>query len=203
MSNAFAGGGSASGGPWNAGGDDAAALAAIVGKARDGDRDAFAQLYERYADTVYRYVYWRVGGDAALAEDLTSDTFMRALRAIHSFTYRGRDPGGWFLTIAKHLLLDHVKSARHRLEVPTGEFPDHHRATDGPEEAVLGTLTVAEAMGGLAEDQRECVQLRVLLDLSVAETAELMGKSEGAVKALQHRAMRRLANRLQRSVAGE
>ncbi len=168
-----------------------------LARAREGDREAFAVLYDRYLDTVYRFIYRRVGnGNVALVEDLTSETFTRALRAIRSFKDRGCDPGFWFLAIARNLILDHVKSARNRLELPTGEFQEEsHRAGDRPEEEVIGRLTVAEAMAALDDGQREVVVLRLLEDRSVAETALLMGRSEGAVKALQHRAVRRLAAR--------
>ena len=86
-------------------------------------------LYDRYLNLVYRYVYFRVGSHP-LAEDLTSETFLRALRRIADFTWQGRDFGAWLVTIARNLVTDHFKSGSYRLEVPTGEVID--TPLDGP-----------------------------------------------------------------------
>ena len=95
----------------------------LVTRAQAGDGEAFGQLYDRYVDTVYRFIYFRVN-DRALAEDFTSETFLRALRRIGTISYQGRDIGAWFVTIARNIVLDHMKSARHRLEYTTAR---HHR----------------------------------------------------------------------------
>lgn len=168
----------------------------ILERAQAGDRQAFAELYDRYFKTVYNYVYLRVAGNRALAEDITSETFLRALRRLDSFSYTGKDPAGWFITIARNILLDHVKSARARFEVPTADMVSADQVTEGPENQVLGTLAAADALAlvqQLPRPQAEVVVLRILKGLSVAEVAAMMGKSEGAIKALQHRAVRRLA----------
>ncbi|MBB5806346.1 RNA polymerase sigma-70 factor (ECF subfamily) [Saccharothrix ecbatanensis] len=173
--------------PWN-----------LVRAAQGGDTDAFGALYDRYVDVVYRYVLFRVG-DRTLAEDVTSETFLRALRSIRSISYQGRDVGAWFVTIARNIVFDHVKSSRYRLEVTTAELADNREVTDGPEQAVLTDATNAELLrcvAQLGEDQRECITLRFIQGLSVAETAARMGRNEGAIKALQHRAVRRLAQLL-------
>jgi RNA polymerase sigma-70 factor, ECF subfamily len=174
----------------------------LVHAAQEGNSLAFGELYDRYVDTVYRYVLFRVG-DRALAEDLTSETFVRALRRISSVSYQGRDVGAWFVTIARNLVLDHVKSSRNRLEVVTADVGDTPgRAAgvaSGPENEVLAAATKVELMRCVAKlnpDQQECITLRFLQGLSVAETAVVMGRNEGAVKALQHRAIRRLAQLL-------
>lgn len=170
----------------------------LVRAAQDGDRAAFALLYDKYVDVVFRYVLFRVG-DRELAEDVTSETFLRALRRISSVTYQGRDVGAWFVTIARNLVLDHVKSSRFRLEVTTAEVDDSGRVEAGPEQQVLaGAIRSAllECVRQLGDDQRECIVLRFLQGLSVAETAVVMARNEGAVKALQHRAVRRLAQLL-------
>lgn len=170
----------------------------LVHAAQDGDRSAFAKLYDRYVDVVFRYVLFRVG-DRELAEDVTSETFLRALRRIGSVSYQGRDVGAWFVTIARNLVLDHVKSSRFRLEVATAEVDDTKPAESGPEQQVLSRATrsaLLECVRQLGDDQRECIVLRFLQGLSVAETAKVMARNEGAVKALQHRAVRRLAQLL-------
>jgi RNA polymerase sigma-70 factor (ECF subfamily) len=170
----------------------------LVHAAQQGDTSAFAKLYDRYVDMVFRYVLFRVG-DRELAEDVTSETFLRALRRIGSVSYQGRDVGAWFVTIARNLVLDHVKSSRFRLEVATAEVDDSQRVEHGPEQQVLARVTTEALLAcveQLGDDQRECVALRFLHGLSVAETAEIMHRNEGAVKALQHRAVRRLAQLL-------
>jgi RNA polymerase sigma-70 factor (ECF subfamily) len=171
---------------------------ALVEAAQRGDAAAFGQLYDRYVDSVFRYVLFRVG-DRTLAEDVTSETFLRAFRRIGSLTYQGRDVGAWFVTIARNLVLDHVKSSRFRLEVATADPDDANNPQAGPEHQVLAQLTHDELLrcvAQLGDDQRECIVLRFLQGLSVAETAAIMDRNEGAVKALQHRAVRRLAQLL-------
>jgi len=167
----------------------------VVLRARAGESDAFGLLYDRYADVVYRFVYYRVGTHA-LAEDLTSETFLRALRRMSVFTWQGKDFGAWLFTIARNLVLDHFKSSRHRLEICTADLLDVDHWEDGPEDAVLDSFThraLFSAVRQLGSEQRQCVILRFLHGLSVAETAEIMGKNTGAIKALQYRATRSLA----------
>jgi RNA polymerase sigma-70 factor, ECF subfamily len=167
----------------------------LVHRAQGGDAEGFGLLYDRYVDVVFRFLLHRVG-DRATAEDFTSETFVRALRRIDSLSFQGRDVGAWLVTIARNIVLDHVKSSRYRLEVATADMRDADRVADGPEDAVLQDMANAELRAGISQlsaDQRECVVLRFLQGLSVAETAAAMGKKDGAVKALQHRAVRRLA----------
>ena len=174
--------------------EDMDRVAALVELAQAGDAEAFGLLYERYVDLVYRYIYVRVGSPH-LAEDLTSETFMRALRRIDSFSWQGRDIAAWFVTIARNLITDHAKSARFRLEVTTADMLDADRAVAAPEAEVLQHLRdtrLLEAVRGLKPEQAECVVLRFLQGLSLAETAAVIGKSEGAVKQLQLRAVRAL-----------
>ena len=170
----------------------------LVAAAQQGDQNAFGQLYDRYVDVVFRFVLFRVG-DRPLAEDLTSETFLRALRRISSVSYQGRDVGAWFVTIARNLVLDHVKSSRYRLEMTTADILDSSADDRGPEHEVVEEATAAELMRCVAQlgrDQQECIMLRFMQGLSVSETASVMGRNEGAVKALQHRAVRRLAQLL-------
>jgi RNA polymerase sigma-70 factor (ECF subfamily) len=170
-------------------------ILSAVRRAQEGDGEAFGELYDRYVTMVHRYVVHRVG-DRALAEDVTSETFVRALRRIDSLSFQGRDVGAWLVTIARNLVLDHVKSSRYRLEVSTADMLDADRATDGPEDAVVAHLTNTQLLAcvkQLGGEQQECIVLRFLHGLSVAETAAVMGKKDGAIKALQHRAVRRLA----------
>ncbi|MET8339037.1 sigma-70 family RNA polymerase sigma factor [Streptosporangium canum] len=174
-------------------------LRRLVLRAKTGDADAFGTLYDRYLDLVYRYIYFRVGSHP-LAEDLTSETFLRALRRIADFTWQGRDFGAWLVTIARNLITDHFKSGRYRLEVSTAEVIDI--PLDGPhipENAVVTAMInnrVLSAVRDLGPEQQECVVLRFLHGMSLAETALIMGKKSGAIKALQFRAIRALARAL-------
>lgn len=170
----------------------------LVGRAQTGDGEAFGQLYDRYVDTVFRFIYFRIN-DRTLAEDFTSETFLRALRRISTISYQGRDIGAWFITIARNIVLDHLKSARARLETPTADTPEGNDRAPSPETAVIDALTsdtLMAAVRRLGDEQRECVMLRFIQGLSVSETAAVMGKNDGAIKALQHRAIRKLSDLL-------
>jgi RNA polymerase sigma-70 factor, ECF subfamily len=177
---------------------DSGRMMELVERAQDGETEAFGRLYDHYSDTVYRYIYYRVGSKAT-AEDLTSETFLRALRRIGTFTWQGRDFGAWLVTIARNLVADHFKSSRFRLEVTTGEMLDANEVERSPEDDVLESLSneaLLTAVRRLNPQQQECVTLRFLQGLSVAETARVMGKNEGAIKTLQYRAVRTLARLL-------
>ncbi|MBV9099319.1 MAG: sigma-70 family RNA polymerase sigma factor [Frankiaceae bacterium] len=178
----------------------------IVSRAQAGDHEAFGELYDRYVDVVYRYIYYRVS-NATLAEDLTSETFLRALRRITSYTWQGRDFGAWLVTIARNLIADHFKSGRYRMEVATSDLVEAgaDRGEDGPENEVLASITneaLLEAVKKLNPEQQECVSLRFLQGMSVAETAAIMGKNEGAIKALQYRAVKSLSRLLPEDLLG-
>jgi RNA polymerase sigma-70 factor (ECF subfamily) len=180
----------------------AAEVWALVERAQAGEAEAFGLIYDRYVDTVFRFVYFRVG-NRQLAEDLTAETFLRALRRIGSFTWQGRDLGAWLVTIARNLVADHFKSGRYRLEVTIGDVLDadsEDRGPEGsPEAAVVDHITnvaLLTAVKQLNPEQQECIVLRFLQGFSVAETARAMGKNEGAIKALQYRAVRALARLL-------
>ncbi|WP_231998690.1 sigma-70 family RNA polymerase sigma factor [Nocardioides baekrokdamisoli] len=170
-------------------------ITALVELARGGDAEAFGQLYDHYQPSIYRFLFYRTRS-RPLAEDLTSETFFRALRSLSSFTWQGRDFGAWLTTIARNLAADHFKAARTRLELTTDDMGFHEGDVDGPETDVLRSLTTEAlfiALADLPQDQRDCVIMRFLQSLSIAETAEVLGRSEGAVKQLQLRAVRNLA----------
>jgi RNA polymerase sigma-70 factor (ECF subfamily) len=163
----------------------------LVAAAQAGDRDAFGELYAQYAGGVSRFVGNRLR-DRGAVEDLTSETFVRALRRIDSVCDQGRDVGAWFTTIARNLVLDHVKSSRHRLETTTAEVADADTHQDSPEQAAITKETTAELhrhVARLPTAQQECIRRRFWEELSVAETAVAMDRGEGAVKALTHRAI--------------
>jgi RNA polymerase sigma-70 factor, ECF subfamily len=175
----------------------------LIERAQNGDVEAFGELYDRYVDIVYRFVFFRTG-HKELSEDITSETFLRAMKRIGSFTWQGRDIGAWLVTIARNQLADHYKSARYRLEVTVDQIHDGvDRAADGleahPEKAVVDHVTnvaLLTAVQQLNPRQQEVITLRFLMGFSVAETAEAMSKKEGAVKAMQYRAIKSLARLL-------
>ncbi len=173
-------------------------LIALVELARGGDAEAFGLLYDHYHVAVYRFLYYRVGS-VAVAEDLTSETFFRALRGMGSFRWQGKDFGAWLMTIARNLTADHFKSGRTRLELATEDMGAHDTCTDGPESSVLASLTneaLLTALKELPTEQQECLIMRFLQGLSIAETAKVLGRSDGAVKQLQLRGVRNLAKLL-------
>ena len=174
---------------------DRTRLIALVELARSGDKEAFGLLYDHYQPSVYRFLYYRTRS-ATLAEDLTADTFFRALRSMNNFRWQGRDFGAWLMTIARNLTTDHFKAGRTRLELTTEDMSLHDDVTEGPESAVLAGLTneiLLQALTQLPTEQRECLIMRFLQGLSIAETAQSLGRSDGAVKQLQLRGVRNLA----------
>jgi RNA polymerase sigma-70 factor (ECF subfamily) len=179
-------------------GDAAAGAWALVEKARTGDAAAFGQLYDRYFEVVFRFVYFRTS-NRQLAEDLTADTFVRALKSIRTVTWRGSDIGAWFVTIARNLVADHFKSGRYRTETLCAQIwgddsvaPATLHSAESAAVAHLTNVELLTAVMRLNPEQRECIVLRFLNGFSVAETAIAMGKNEGAIKALQYRAIRAL-----------
>jgi RNA polymerase sigma-70 factor (ECF subfamily) len=170
-------------------------LIALVELARGGDAEAFGMLYDHYQASVFRFLFYRTRS-SALAEDLTSETFFRALRSMSSFRWQGKDFGAWLMTIARNLATDHFKAGRTRLELTTEDMSLHDDATEGPEASVLAGLTnelLLEALTELPTEQRDCLVMRFLQGMSIAETAAVLGRSDGAVKQLQLRGVRNLA----------
>jgi RNA polymerase sigma-70 factor (ECF subfamily) len=165
--------------------------------AQEGSAEAFAHLYDRYIDQVFGFVYHRVG-HRQTAEDLVGDVFVRALRRIGTFRWQGVDFGAWLITIARNRCHDHFKSARFRLDAPVAEVfdsPVRDPQADPETVAETGELSaqIHAALRRLKGEQAEVLYLRFLQHLNVAETAAVMGKTDGAIKALQHRALKSLA----------
>ena len=166
----------------------------LVERAIAGDVDAFASLFEITLPSVYRYLYGR-SGDATLAEDLAQDAYMRAMRAIQtSFKGASTEFVAWMIRIARNRFLDHVKSGRVRWEVVVDETPVTF-AVGNPETEALEAVAgghLRNALTRLTAEQQEIVLLRFFEGLQIAEVAAVTGRTEGAVKALQFRALRAL-----------
>ena len=178
---------------------------AMVRDARAGDSHALGRLYDTYRDRVARFATGRLG-DAEKAEDVTSETFEAVCRNLRSYR-AGTDFEAWLFTIAHRRVADHFRRRSRRREVELDEtvhasdrsgratLPGRLPAVAGPEEAVLAAERRAEVAGAfrrLRADQQEVLALRVLGGLSAVQVAEVLGKSEGAVRVAQHRALRSL-----------
>jgi RNA polymerase sigma-70 factor, ECF subfamily len=178
---------------------------AMVRDARAGDADALGRLYDTYRDRVVRFATGRLG-DAEKAEDVTSETFEAVCRNLGAYR-PGTDFEAWLFTIAHRRVADHFRRRSRRREIALDEAVLTHRggraalpgplppAVGGPEEAVLAAERRAEvtrAFRRLRADQQEILALRVLAGLSALQVGEVLGKSEGAVRVAQHRALRSL-----------
>jgi len=162
--------------------------AKLIQRAKDDDPEAFAQLYERNQPAIYRYIFYRVE-DVATAEDLTSEVFVRMVEKIDHFTYRGRPLLSWLYTIARNLIADHYRSR----EIPL----DKHTAAN-----LVGMTNLSEIVENklkqerlarlfhyLTDAQRQVILLKFIEGFDNKKTAQILGKSVGAVKSLQYRAL--------------
>lgn len=169
---------------------------ALVRAVQGGDPSAFARLYENYRDDVRRFSASLLP-DRHLAQDISSETFVRAFRGIASVTERGSDVRAWLFTITRNLVRDHRKSKRYRSEIVSAEgWQDTPDPSASPESTALEqdrTARLRAAMAKLPPEQCRCLELRFLKDFSVPQTALAMSRSTAAVKALQYRALRQLA----------
>jgi len=168
--------------------------AGLAEQARDGDPQAFAALYDRYFEQVYRYVYYRVR-EVEEAEDVTSEVFFRALRAMPR--YQPRQPFlAWLYRIARNAVIDRARAERPRVSFEDAlAHPDAGEHIVDPDAAVLATdrrSRLRAALGNLTEEQQEVVILRFVEGLSADEVGKIMGKRAGTVRGLQFRALQSL-----------
>ncbi|MEO7803050.1 MAG: sigma-70 family RNA polymerase sigma factor [Actinomycetota bacterium] len=167
----------------------------LIAQAKQGDQAAFGKLYRLHVTSVYKYLSYRLR-DTAMVEDLTAEVFLRALRKIHTYEYRGIDFSAWLMRIARNILLDHVKSSGNRLEVVgIADGAADTITVPGSDLEVLDRLDREELHGALNKlrpDHQEVLYLRFLQGLSSSETADAMGKTEGAIRVLQFRALKQL-----------
>jgi len=172
----------------------------LVIRAKSGDHGAFTQIYERYAPAIYRYIYFRVG-EAELAEDLQAEVFLRMLEGIHRYEDRGWPISAWLYRIPHDRTVDTMRRRRNRQHVPLESWGG---CCDGPESSVEVQLDYEELnrmLDDLTDEQRKVIQMRFMADMSIQEVAKTLGRTEGSVKALQHRGLQSLARRLQPAVA--
>ena len=170
----------------------------LVERAQRGDRDALEELYLVHFDRIYGYLHVTVGNRHD-AEDLTTQTFVRMLEAIGRYR-RGSAPfAAWLFRIAHNLAMDHFRARRRRQ--PEEELPEPapDESSSAEEEALesFGRGSLLELIDDLSLDQQQVLTLKFVFGFSNAEAATVLGKTEGAVKSLQHRALAALAKRLQ------
>ena len=168
--------------------------AALAQRARDGDPQAFAALYDQYFELVYRYVYYRVR-QIEEAEDVTSEVFFRALRAMPR--YEPRQPFlAWLYRIARNAVIDRARAARPRVSFEDAlAHPDAGDHVIDPDARILATdrrARLKTALGTLTAEQQEVVILRFVEGLSAEEVGKIMGKRAGTVRGLQFRALQAL-----------
>ena len=168
--------------------------AELVRSAQAGDVASFGELYERYVDKVYNYLSFKLG-NVAEAEDIAEQVFLKALESLGGFKWTGVPFQAWLFRIAHNLMVDTLRRRGKRpsepLEGAAAQLPDSRPAVD-PEAMLQESLTrerLIQAVDRLTELQKQVISLKFAGDLSNAEVARLMGKTEGAVKALQHAAL--------------
>jgi RNA polymerase sigma-70 factor (ECF subfamily) len=162
-----------------------------VARASAGDSEAFSFLYERNVSRIYNYIYYRIGSDAD-AEDITSRVFYRAFGHINTYVDKGVPFSAWLYRIAHNLIANWHRDTHRRKEVPLEDQIELPVKADHPERAMEKTQEVEQLLQGirrLSPDRQQLLILKFVEDLSNAEIADIMGKSEGAIKSLYHRAL--------------
>jgi len=169
----------------------------LVERARAGDRQAFGELYDRYAALTFRHFHCLVG-DRQTTEDLTAQTFLQALQAIGRYEERGIPFQVWLLRIARNLAINHWRIRRNHSNGDNGlERKDSMPSPESLCEAKLLEEEVWRAVRRLRGDQRQVIVLRFVDGLSYPEVAQVLGKSIGAVRVVQYRALSALRRALE------
>jgi len=174
--------------------DEVLANQAQIGQARI-NREAFGELYHRHVKRIYRYHLARTG-NAAEAEDLTTQTFLAALEGIH--TYRKQRPfSAWLYGIASHKMIDHYRRQRNHISLENAEeYQDSNPSID---EIVLTRLNMEQvsiALRSITAERAEALVWRMFAGLCAAEVGQIMDKSETAVRMLVMRGLEDLRQRL-------
>ena len=166
--------------------------------AAQGDRDSFGQLYERYIDRIFNYVYYRTGNTHD-AEDLTARVFQRAMNHIHNYTDRGVPFSAWLYRIAHNLVANWHRDRSRRQEIPLNELPVLPSKEDRPETTLVRSQeqeSLLRLLRKLPSERQTLLILKFVENMSNAEIGQIMGRSEGAVKSLYHRTLLALRDEL-------
>jgi RNA polymerase sigma-70 factor (ECF subfamily) len=180
--------------------DDNGRVRDLVERAQRGDRSALEDLYLLHFDRIYSYLHMSVGSRHD-AEDLTTQTFVKMLEAIGRFQWRSVPFSAWLFRIAHNLAMDHFRASR-RWQ-PEEEISESAQGeeTSAEEQALvsLGQTSMLELIERLSPEQRQVLTLKFVFRFSNGEAATILGKTEGAVKSLQHRALASLQKHVTRS----
>lgn len=172
----------------------------LIQRAQQGDEEAFARLYQAYVQEVYRYVYQRVS-DAHTAEDITGDVFTKAVEGLPTYEDRGQTWLAWLYRIAHARVVDYYRRRDRRPKDSDIEFAQ--LASDEDMDAPLLHKDISDALHSalnqLTDEQRDVIILRFIEGKRIEVVAHLMGKKPNAIKALQHRALKAMAVRLERA----
>jgi RNA polymerase sigma-70 factor (ECF subfamily) len=163
----------------------------LIGRAQQGDQVALTQVYETHFDRIYRYIAIKIG-DRTEAEDMTQQVFLHALQSISSYREKGLPFSSWLYRIAHNQVVDYYRKKTKHVTVPLDESLPIPAVGGDPKylvEKKVAFEEVVTATRKLTAAQQEVISLRFASELSIVEVAGVMGKSEGAVKALQHSAI--------------
>ncbi len=169
----------------------------VIQQVKNGDAEAYGLLYDQYAEVIFRYVYSHLEGRLD-AEDLTEEIFLRAWRALPKYDERGLPFSAFLFRIARNSLIDYYRQRKIVSSIEDIELQSHE---PGPEETVevrIENRNLRETIAKLREDYRNVLIFRFLSGLSPEETAEVMQRSVGAVRVLQHRALTALKDLMER-----
>ncbi len=163
----------------------------LLTRIQEYDQQALAEAYDRYFDQIYRYLSYRLG-ETDVAADLTGEVFLALVSALKAGKPPRTSLSGWLYTVARNLAADYIKQKGRTVSLVENLVSD---APSPSEQAHLAHLApmLREAILQLTEEQQHVIALRFGQELSLAETADIMDKTVGAVKALQHRALASLA----------
>jgi RNA polymerase sigma-70 factor (ECF subfamily) len=170
----------------------------VLSLASRGDREAFGQLYERYIDRIFNYVYYRTG-NLHDAEDITARVFQRAMNHIRSYTDRGVPFSAWLYRIAHNLVANWHRDRSRKQEIPLDDLPMASAKVDRPESTLVRSQeqdALLRLIRQLPAERQTLLILKFVENLSNAEIGEIMGRSEGAVKSLYHRTLLSLRDQL-------
>lgn len=168
----------------------------LIERAKAYDHDALQAIYEHYATGIFRYIYYRIG-EYETAEDLRAEVFIKMLEGLETFTYQGWSISAWLYRIAHDRVVDHLRRSKRRQQESLEDRYIDPKA--GPDAIALTRLDHAAlrlALGQLTDEQAEVINLRFIQELSLREVAHITGRTEGAIKALQHRALQALGRLL-------
>jgi RNA polymerase sigma-70 factor, ECF subfamily len=167
-----------------------ARLRLLVNRAQQGEREALEELYLLHFDRIYSYLHMSVGNRHD-AEDLTTQTFLKMLESIARFRWRSAPFSAWLFRIAHNLAMDHFRANRRwqpEEEVPEPEVPEESAAEEEALESI-GRKSMLELIEKLSHEQKQVLTLKFVFNFSNADAATVLGKTEGAIKSLQHRAL--------------